>query len=283
MKGRESIVDAGPFKGQSLNSLVHQYGAKLCGHVPTERYGHDFPLLIKWLDTNDDLSIQVHPDGALSARRHNAYGKTEMWYCVDTRQGAYLYNGFNRKITPDTFQKAVEENSIIDILGKYTPVKGDVFFIPAGRIHSLGPGNLILEIQEASDITYRIYDYNRVDSNGSPRQLHIEESLEAIDYTPATTCIEHVTPKSGHEVMMQHCPQFTATLLSPTSPTRMDLATRDSFTILIAVEGDLTLIDPDGNHTALRRGHTALVPASMPYVDIVTESDKCQIVTVYVI
>ena len=283
MENRESIVASGPLKGYSINELTRLYGTGLCGKIPTERYGHRFPLLIKWIDSNADLSIQVHPDGALSAKRHNACGKTEMWYCVDTRPGAYLYNGFNREITQTDFKDAVAAGRVIDLLGKYNPVKGDVFFIPAGRVHSLGAGNLILEIQEASDITYRIYDYDRVDTTGQPRKLHIEESLDAIDYTASGSCIEHVSPVADSEVTMQECPQFTATLLNPVSPMHVDLSERDSFTIFIVVEGSASLIDPDGNSTPLMQGHTALVPASMPSVDIIPVSDNCRIVTVYVI
>ena len=281
MDNRESIVDEGSLEGCSLNEIASRYPMQLCGRISVERYGHRFPLLIKWLDTNDDLSIQVHPDGALAASRHNSNGKTEMWYCVDAAPDAYLYNGFNTSITPERLKTAIEQHEIISLLGKFHPRKGDVFYMPAGRIHSLGPGNLILEIQEASDITYRIYDYNRLDTDGNPRQLHIEESLEALDFTVHDNSRTHIDPTPGTEITMQQCQLFTATLINPVAPTVLDLSHRESFTILTAVDGNATLTDPDGNTTSLRQGHTALVPASMPEVSIVPDQGSCQIVTVY--
>jgi len=281
MDDRESIVDHGPFEGCKLSELASRYPTQLCGRISVERYGHRFPLLIKWLDTNADLSIQVHPDGALSSRRHNANGKTEMWYCVDAASDAYLYNGFNTPMTHERLISAIDQHAIVSLLGKFHPRKGDVFFLPAGRIHSLGPGNLMLEIQEASDITYRIYDYNRLDADGKPRQLHIEESLEALDLSVPENCVGHVDPRPGEEVFMQQCPLFTVTLINPVAPTRLDLSHRESFTILTAVDGDATLTDPEGNTTCLKQGHTALIPASMPDVSIVPGQGSCQIVTVY--
>lgn len=282
MPDRESTVDSGPLKGFTLGELIRLYGTELCGRIPVERYGLRFPLLLKWLDTNSDLSIQVHPDGALSARRHNANGKTEMWYCVESTPEAYLYNGFNTDITPEQFQGAVKEHTIASLLNRFHPRKGDVFFIPAGRVHSLGAGNLVLEIQEASDITYRIYDYNRLDTNGQPRQLHIEESIDALDFSAPESGIKHVEPHNGHETLLQHCPQFTATIINTASDMRLDLSTRESFTILASVEGNATLVDPAGNRTALPQGHSALVPASMPAVRIMPDTENCSIVTAYI-
>ncbi|WP_290391676.1 type I phosphomannose isomerase catalytic subunit, partial [Paramuribaculum intestinale] len=181
--GHVSVVDRGPLAGQSLTELIDTYGADLVGRHIYERYGSAFPLLIKLIDAKAYLSVQVHPDDDLAARRHNgSLGKTEMWYSILPAEGAYLYAGFSRRLDADSFRSAVADNSIIDSLRRHDTRPGDVFFLPAGRIHSIGRGNFVLEIQEASDITYRIYDYDRRDAQGNPRQLHIEESVGAIDF-----------------------------------------------------------------------------------------------------
>ena len=182
VEDNESVVANGPDKGLTLADMVRRYREELVGEANYARFGNKFPLLIKFIDAKQDLSIQVHPADDLAKNVHNSMGKTEMWYVISAQEGAGLYSGFSKQITPDEYVERVENNTIMDVL-QFHPVKsGDVFFLPAGRIHAIGKGIFIAEIQQTSDITYRIYDYNRKDANGKGRELHTALAKDAIDY-----------------------------------------------------------------------------------------------------
>ena len=282
MKGNESVVSEGPMKGRTLPELMISDGEEIMGKRLYAKYGDKFPLLIKFIDSTDDLSIQVHPDDELAAKRHNSLGKTEMWFSVLPAEGAYLYAGFKKQITPEQFRAMVADNTIVDVLGKFYPKRGDMFFLPAGRVHSIGRGNFVLEIQEASDITYRIYDYDRRDAQGNPRQLHIEESVDSITYNDTEMTVDHFEPKAGEEIVMESCPFFTTTLMEIEGTTSLKLAERDSFSVVISTRGNAVLTAPDGSKTILNQGETVLVPASMESVDITASGDSCEIVTTYI-
>ncbi len=282
MKGNESVVSEGPMKGRTLPELMTSDGEEIMGKRLYAKYGDKFPLLIKFIDSTDDLSIQVHPDDELAAKRHNSLGKTEMWFSVLPAEGAYLYAGFKKQITPEQFRAMVADNTIVDVLGKLYPKRGDMFFLPAGRVHSIGRGNFVLEIQEASDITYRIYDYDRRDAQGNPRQLHIEESVDSITYNDTEMTVDHFEPKAGEEIVMESCPFFTTTLMEIEGTTTLKLAERDSFSVVISTRGNAVLTAPDGSKTILNQGETVLVPASMESLDITASGDSCEIVTTYI-
>lgn len=282
MKGNESVVSEGPMKGRTLPELMISDGEEIMGKRLYANYGDKFPLLIKFIDSTDDLSIQVHPDDELAAKRHNSLGKTEMWFSVLPAEGAYLYAGFKKQITPEQFRAMVADNTIVDVLGKFYPKRGDMFFLPAGRVHSIGRGNFVLEIQEASDITYRIYDYDRRDAQGNPRQLHIEESVDSITYNDTEMTVDHFEPKAGEEIVMESCPFFTTTLMEIEGTTSLKLAERDSFSVVISTRGNAVLTAPDGSKTILNQGETVLVPASMESLDITASGDSCEIVTTYI-
>ena len=180
--GSESVVADGKDKGLTLTALIDKYGASLLGEKNYKRYGDSFPLLIKFIDAHDDLSVQVHPDDELARKRGSKFGKTEMWYVLGAAPGARLANGFNREVNPDEYEGLVNSGEIMDVLN-FNPVKpGDTFFIPAGRVHAIGKGAFVAEIQETSDITYRLYDYKRKDKDGNERQLHTKEAFEAINF-----------------------------------------------------------------------------------------------------
>lgn len=279
MPGHESVVAEGPFAGQTLNALVDSYGNALMGEKLLKRFGNHFPLLIKFIDSTRDLSIQVHPDDTLAAKRHNSLGKTEMWYSVLPTSTAYLYAGFSQEMTPDKFRHMVAESTIVDALAKYYTKPGDVFFLPAGRVHAIGQGNFVLEIQEASDITYRIYDYNRRDADGNLRQLHVDESVDAINYADKAQQVKNVTAAPGNDALIEDCSYFTTTLINVEGSYPLDLTGRGSFTILIATKGTLSAIAPDGTTTELPQGQTLLVPAEMPHVEL---RGKGEVVTVYI-
>ena len=282
MKGNESVVSEGPMKGRTLPELMISDGEEIMGKRLYANYGDKFPLLIKFIDSTDDLSIQVHPDDELAAKRHNSLGKTEMWFSVLPAEGAYLYAGFKKQITPEQFRAMVADNTIVDVLGKFYPKRGDMFFLPAGRVHSIGRGNFVLEIQEASDITYRKYDYDRRDAQGNPRQLHIEESVDSITYNDTEMTVDHFEPKAGEEIVMESCPFFTTTLMEIEGTTTLKLAERDSFSVVISTRGNAVLTAPDGSKTILNQGETVLVPASMESLDITASGDSCEIVTTYI-
>lgn len=262
MKGDESIVADGMFKGLSLNELCNKFADELLGTDVCEKFGNRFPLLIKFIDSTKDLSIQVHPDDEIAMRRHNSLGKTEMWYSVAPAEGAYLYAGFKHAMTPDSFMKSITDGTITDKLNRYDVKSGDVFYLPAGKVHSIGQGNLILEIQEASDITYRIYDYDRLDAQGNKRQLHIEESIEAVDYIESSQGAIHVDTTPGVLTTIVDCDYFTFKLLKLSGEYSLQLPVGKSFTVVISTKGDIEIRTAD-NAITLAQGHTALIPASM--------------------
>ena len=183
VEGNISVVSEGDLKGRTLVELINEYKGELIGEHVYEKFGDKFPLLIKFIDANDDLSIQVHPDDELAQKRHNSFGKTEMWYVVDAEEGATLISGFKKQTNKEEYLRIFEEGNLTDILNSEDVVNDDVFFLPAGRVHTIGKGLLIAEIQQTSDITYRIYDFDRVDKNGVGRELHVEEAVDAIDYS----------------------------------------------------------------------------------------------------
>ena len=181
VKENESVVAEGPDAGMLLPELIKRDGAALLGKANLERFGEEFPLLIKFIDARQDLSIQVHPNDEQAWERHQSKGKTEMWYVVDADPGSSLRSGFAKQVTPEEYEASIADNTITDLLAEYDIKAGDLFFLPAGRIHSIGAGAFIAEIQQTSNITYRIYDFNRVDANGNPRELHTEQSKAVID------------------------------------------------------------------------------------------------------
>lgn len=280
MPGRESIAEGGPFAGRTLNEIVEEYPNEVLGSRAVSRFGARFPLLVKFIDSADDLSIQVHPDDMLAMRRHGSLGKSEMWLSLRPAEGAYLYAGFNRKLTPEEFRKAVKENTIIGDLKKFYTREGDTFFLPAGRVHSIGKGNFVLEIQEASDLTYRIYDYDRRDAEGNPRALHVEESIDAIDFHDLDMRAGHVWPEAGKSEVMTSTQHFKASLLEIAEPTKIALPTGQSFTILIVVKGNAEVEGADGEKHLLTCGTTVLVPAATEQLTAAPTDGRAQIVTV---
>ena len=211
--GDESVVADGADAGKNLTQMVSEYKGALVGESNYKRFNGKFPLLIKFIDAQQDLSIQVHPDDELAMKRHNSMGKTEMWYVIGNDGGkAHLRSGLSQQITPDQYAAMIADNTICDALSDYAVQPGDVFFLPAGRIHSIGAGCFIAEIQQTSNITYRIYDFNRKDKNGNTRELHTELSKDAIDYTVSEDYRTHYTPKQNEPVELVSCPYFTTSV-----------------------------------------------------------------------
>lgn len=272
MPGHESVIKGGKFSGMKITDLIDRYPAEILGEKVNKTYDGKFPLLVKFIDSNDDLSIQVHPDDVLAKKKHNSLGKTEMWYAIAPAEDATLFMGFNRPMDPETLRKMIADNTVTDSLTEVPVKKGDFFFIPAGRVHAIRKGNLLVEIQEASDVTYRLYDFDRRDSNGNPRELHIEDSIEAINYNDIPRDeFRNSTPAKGEELKINSCPYFSTTVINVDGEFTPRLYPNESFTILIALGGSLTITDNEGNQTTLRQGETALVPASIPSVTLTGE------------
>ena len=262
VKGNESIVAEGPLAGRTITSLAEEYKGALLGDKVYAATGAEFPLLIKFIDARDDLSIQVHPDDAPAAERHNgSKGKTEMWYVVQADEKAHLMSGLSKEITPEEYAAKVADNTITDVLHDYDVHAGDVFFLPAGRIHSIGKGCFIAEIQQTSDITYRIYDFGRLGLDGKPRELHTELSKAAIDYTVLPDYKTQYQSIKNQENEIVSCKYFTTSLYELDKEVTKDMSGLDSFVIAICVEGSGSLTDSEGNVVSLSQGETVLIPA----------------------
>lgn len=264
-----SVVAEGELANKSLDELIKEYGKELVGGKVMERFGSRFPLLIKFIDARDNLSIQVHPDDELAKVRHNSFGKTEMWYVIKADKGASLYSGFSQQIDKEEYVKRVENYTIMDVLKKYDVSEGDVFFLPAGRVHAIGAGCFIAEIQQTSNITYRIYDYNRKDKNGNTRELHTELAKDAIDYTLYPDYRTHYKAHTNATVNLADCKYFTTNLIELDTVMVRDFEELDSFVVYICMEGSATLRDSNGYEIRIHQGQTALIPANNKTVAII--------------
>ena len=262
IKGCESVVAGGPDEGKGLNQLVHEQKGLLVGKENYERFGDEFPLLIKFIDAHQNLSIQVHPDDETARRHGKGHGKTEMWYVLKSASGAQLYNGLRQHITPETYKQMVENGTITNALAHYTVHEGDVFFIPAGRIHSIGAGAFVAEIQQTSDVTYRIYDFKRKDKNGNYRELHTEKAAEAIDYTVHESYRTYYEPMQDEGVQLIACPHFTTAVYDLNDPMTIDYSELDSFVVYIGLQGSCELTDDHGETISFREGESVLIPAT---------------------
>ena len=289
VKGNESVIANGEFAGRNITSLIEEFKGELVGKHIYDNTGTEFPLLIKFIDAQSDLSIQVHPNDELAAVRHNgSKGKTEMWYVVGTSEGAHLLTGLTEKIDKEEYVKRVENNTITDILKRYEVEPGDVFFLPAGRIHAICGGCFIAEIQQTSDITYRIYDYGRLGLDGKPRQLHTEQAKDAIDYTVYEDYKTHYEEKKNAINEVVDCNYFTTSILDMDETVKQDLSNTDSFLVVMCLEGNGKLVDHEptevgGKETAekvleIHQGETVLVPATSAAVEFVPEG-KMKILT----
>lgn len=262
VKGNESVVADGPDAGMSLPDMIKKYGPALVGESNFMRFGTTFPLLVKIIDAAGDLSVQVHPDDELAKKRHNSLGKTEMWYIMEAEPGAKIYAGLSEQITPDDYERLVEEKKIMEVVACHESHAGDLFYLPAGRIHAIGAGNLLVEIQETSDVTYRVYDFDRRDAKtGLPRELHVEQARDAIDYTVYPSYVSKAGEEKDGVAQLVNCPYFDVKHLSVNGKKTLDLSMTDSFVTITCMTGAMTLSDDRGNTIALRSGESALIPA----------------------
>ena len=275
VEGNVSVVRNGPLAGKKLTELIDLYGEKLLGGQVYRRFGKQFPLLVKFIDANDDLSIQVHPDDKLAQQRHNSFGKTEMWFVIQADEGARLISGFNRSIDKQTYLEYFQKGRLTELLNQERVYAEDTFFIPAGRVHTIGKGILLAEVQQTSDITYRIYDFDRVDASGRPRELHVEEALDAIDYKQYNSYKTQYKDKPNAPVQLAECEYFRTNKLKFDQPIDRNYEREDSFVIYICYSGSFDL-EYNGAATRYTKGDVILLPAQIKAVKL-TPAGECKI------
>ncbi len=280
VEGKESIVSNGYLKDNTLNELVEVYMSDLVGDKVYGKFGPEFPLLIKFIDANEALSIQVHPDDELAQKRGGKYGKTEMWYILQADKGAQLINGFGTEMDEKKYLQHLQDKTLKDVLNFETIEKGDTFFIPAGRVHALGSGMLLAEIQQTSDITYRIYDWDRVDDKGKPRELHTAEALDAINYEKNINTKVQYNSEINKTISVVDCPMFTTNILSFDKNIQKDYFKLDSFVLYICTEGNCN-ITALNTEISIQKGEVILLPAITQQVDL-TPKTFCNILEVYI-
>lgn len=279
MKDSESVVANGEYKGRSLNGLVAEMKGDFVGHDNYERFGDEFPLLVKFIDAQRDLSIQVHPDDELAHKYGKRHGKTEMWYLMDSDSDATLRCGLSRNITPEEYKRMIKDDSICDVINKHKVKEGDCFYIPAGCVHSIGTGCLLAEIQEPSDVTYRIYDFKRKDKDGNYRQLHTEQAVESIDYNVFDSYRIKYAARTDEPVQLVGCKYFNTAVYDLTEPMTIDYADLDSFVILVCMKGRGSVTDAKGNKVEFKAGTTILLPA---WVDTITVEGEVKFLETYI-
>jgi mannose-6-phosphate isomerase len=281
VEGNISVVANGFLKGNDLSELIEIYMGELVGDKVYEQFGNEFPLLIKFIDAQDDLSIQVHPNDELSKERHNAFGKTEMWYVVDAAEGALINSGFNQPVDREKYIEYLENGNLTDLL-KYDEVKiGDVFFIPAGRVHAIGKGSMVAEIQQTSDVTYRIFDYNRRDDKGNLRELHNDLALDVIDFTYMDNYKTKYSAELNKSTEIVSCKYFTTNILEFNQAVEKDYNQLDSFVIYIILEGDFEIETEETTEKATK-GETVLIPASTEFLKLTPKTGKVKLLEVYI-
>lgn len=279
VKGDETKVANGPLAGKTLKELIQEYKGDFVGTSVYKTFGEDFPLLIKFIDAKTPLSIQVHPSNELAKERHNSFGKNEMWYVMGADKDAELIVGFEKEIDKAEYQKHLEDDTILEVMHHETVKKGDTFYIPTGRIHAIGAGVLLAEIQQTSDVTYRIYDYKRVDAvTGKERELHNDLALDAIDFTYHSNFKTDYKTETNTSNKLVHSPYFKTNFIKVDGTLEKDYSSLDSFVIYMCVDGALELQN-GGKSYSLKMGETILLPAFLN--DVKIESDKAEFLEIY--
>ncbi|MEN8138131.1 MAG: type I phosphomannose isomerase catalytic subunit [Bacteroidota bacterium] len=267
VKGDVSVISNGELAGINLQDLLSKYKGELLGERVYRQFENEFPLLIKFIDAQDDLSIQVHPNDELAKERHNSFGKTEMWYVINAEKDAELISGFNKTIDKELYLNKLEDKKLGDILNSERVEAGDVFFIPVGRVHAIRSGIMLAEIQQTSDITYRIYDWDRVDDNGKGRELHTEYALDALDFKGYDKYKTDYSVVKNERTQLEKCSYFETNLFELDSSKKISYKDLDSFVIYMLMEGELNLKYSDSSLN-IKKGETVLLPASITEVEL---------------
>ena len=262
-----SVISNGFLRGNTIEEIIEIYMEEIVGDKVFEKFGYEFPILLKIIDAGDNLSIQVHPDNDIAAQRHNAWGKSEMWFILNAEQNAYILNGFNRKIDENILLTSINNNDIENIINKISVKIGDSFYIPAGRIHSIGKGITMLEIQQTSDITYRVYDYNRTD-----RELHLDLATDVIDYKQTEIFKQNYSQNIDQRNQIIENDIFTVNFLPIVCPVKKDYYDIDSFVLYFCVTGSLKLKYHNEQCVDINRGETVLIPADLKILTLIPDS-----------
>jgi len=277
----KTVVANGVFKGKTLKDLIEIHKEEFLGKAVYEKFGNDFPLLIKFIDAKTPLSIQVHPGNEVAKERHNSFGKNEMWYVMEADKDAELIVGFDEEIAQKDYNTYVADGSILKVMHHENVSEGDTFYIPTGRVHAIGAGVLLAEIQQTSDITYRIYDYDRVDAKtGALRDLHNDLAIDVIDFECHDAYKTSYETKPNISDTLVHSPYFTSNFLTIEGTLRKDYTALDSFVIYICVDGELE-ITHQKNSFSLKKGETILLPAAIDIIELKSVSEKSKLLEVY--
>lgn len=260
-----SVISNGFLAGNNIEELIEVYMGDITGDSVYEKFGNEFPLLIKFIEAREDLSIQVHPGNKLARERHNAYGKTEMWYILESEKGSKIYTGFNDGVTREMYQEALRSGNLAELLNIESVVAGDIFFTPAGRVHAIGAGTVLVEIQQTSDITYRIFDWNRKNSGKEKRELHIDLALDAIDFTATGKNKIRKDPVLNKTENLVSCEFFNTNIIRFDSPVKKEYFLIDSFVVYICIEGEFQILWDDAREI-VKKGETVLLPAMIKEV-----------------
>ena len=278
-----SIISNGCYEGRDLISVINENPEDILGKAVNEKYKGKLPLLVKFIDAKRDLSIQVHPNDEMAMREHGKMGKSEMWYIIKADEGAHLYAGFKQEITPYEYQKRVEDGSITDVLACHQVKAGDVFYLPAGRVHAICGGIMLAEVQQSSDVTYRIFDYNRPGMDGKPRELHTELAAKALDYHVEENYRTNYLNNSNKAIQIIDSPYFDVRVMEVSKPFHRDLRKYDSFIISMCIEGDCMIkVRSTGDEVLLKEGSSTLIPAAIADYDIIPLKNTTRVLDAFI-
>ena len=278
-----SIISNGVYAGKDLVSVITENPDAILGKKVNEKYNGKLPLLVKFIDAKRDLSIQVHPNDEMAMREHGKMGKSEMWYVIKADEDAHLYAGFKQEITPEEYQKRIADGTITEVLADHQVKAGDVFYLPAGRVHAICGGILLAEVQQSSDVTYRIFDYNRPGMDGKPRELHTELAAKALDYHVEDNYRTEYSEASNKAVQIIDSPYFSVRVMEVSKPFHRDLKKYDSFIITMCIEGDCMIrVRSTGDEIELNQGNSTLIPAAIADYDVIPQHDTTRILDAYI-
>jgi mannose-6-phosphate isomerase len=277
------VIANGTWAGYALTEVINKMPEAILGKEVAKKYQNQLPLLVKFIDSNDDLSVQVHPNDDMAKRLHNGMGKTEMWYVLSAEPGACIYAGFQKALSPEEYARRVADGSIMEALAKHEIYAGDVFYIPSGRIHAIGKGVRLVEVQQSSDLTYRIYDYGRMDLDGQPRELHTELASQALDYKVYREYRSDYTDKIDTANACIDTEFFTVRVVSIKEPIRRNMVKYDSFAILTCTQGSCQVrIRSTRDEITLREGYSCLIPAAIADYDLIPIAGEVKVLESYI-
>ena len=278
-----SVIANGTWKGRNLISVINEYPEAILGKAVNQKYNGQLPLLVKFIDAKRDLSIQVHPNDEMAQREHGKMGKSEMWYIIRADKGAHLYAGFKQEITPDEYQKRIEDGSITEVLADHQVKAGDVFYLPAGRVHAICGGIMLAEVQQSSDVTYRIYDYNRPGLDGKPRELHTALAAKALDYHVEQNYLTDYRAAKDQAIQIVDTPYFDVRIMELTGQFHRNLMKYDSFIISMCLEGACRIvIRHSGAEILLRQGYSTLIPAAIANYDVIPLTGRTRLLDAFI-